>query len=104
MTYTKEEKRYKKWIESRPCCVCESPPPSDACHVSTKGSGGKIFENLLPMDRKHHQEQHARPWVDWIEKYHIGPWTKALDYQREYDELEKSREKRRKVIRREEKK
>ena len=43
-----------------PCCVptCHATPPSDPCHVRSRGAGGKDRANVFPACRRHHREQH----------------------------------------------
>jgi len=42
-----------------PCCVCEAPAPSDPAHVRSRGAGGRDRENVVPLCREHHVEQHS---------------------------------------------
>lgn len=57
-------------VRASRCCVCSAPPPSDASHVKTQGSGGPDEEwNLMPFCRKHHIEQHAIGWIKFLEKH-----------------------------------
>lgn len=41
-----------------PCCICFAPPPSDPAHVRSRGAGGRDRENVVPLCRSHHCEQH----------------------------------------------
>jgi hypothetical protein len=90
---TSEEKKYKKWITTLPCVVCQSPGVehdtgeilNNPCHIVSRGAGGKIFGNLLPMCQSHHQEQHRLLWGEWAAKYQIGPFTKGIELQKEYE-------------------
>lgn len=60
-------------IRSMECSVCGAPPPSDAHHMKTKGSGGgDTLENLVSLCRKHHQEIHTlgrKTW--WIKRAQV---------------------------------
>jgi hypothetical protein len=47
-------------IRKMACLVC-GKKPSDACHIRTKKASGIDEEfNLMPLCRKHHQEQHRK--------------------------------------------
>jgi len=42
-------------IRKLPCICCGSPPPSEAHHIKTRGSGGKDdFFNLIPLCKLDH--------------------------------------------------
>lgn len=43
-----------------PCCVCNKRPPSDPAHVVSRGAGGRDLGNIVPLCRRHHNEQGAR--------------------------------------------
>ena len=48
----------KEAVRSQPCLVCRRRP-SDPAHIQTKGAGGSdTAENLMPLCRMHHSEQH----------------------------------------------
>ncbi|GAF84320.1 unnamed protein product [marine sediment metagenome] len=54
-----------------PCVVCDCAPPSDPCHITSKGAGGgDAEENLISMCREHHQEQHGKGWIWMCEQYY----------------------------------
>lgn len=80
-----------QWIRRLPCVICRrlsSDPhliftaaygsymggPSDAAHVKTRGSGGDDIGNLIPLCRRHHQEQH-RIGVRSFEDRHLVDLT-----------------------------
>jgi len=68
----------KARIRKLSCIVCGKNPPSDCCHIKTKGSGGPDSEwNLIPQCRKHHLEQGSKGWAWMIE--HYEPLRKHLD-------------------------
>lgn len=53
----------------KPCLVC-SRTPTDVAHIKTKGSGGTLHpENVMPLCREHHTEQHKIGIVTFIKKY-----------------------------------
>lgn len=55
----KEDKKLLEMIGQMPCCVCGYPPPSDAHHIRSRGSGGPdTAYNVMPMCRKHHSQYH----------------------------------------------
>lgn len=55
-------------VKQRRCLVCGGY--SDPCHVRSRGAGGDdVVDNLLPLCRSHHTEQHKRGWVGFCEKY-----------------------------------
>jgi len=46
-------------VRSMPCICCKATP-SDPHHLTTRGAGGcDVYENLMPLCRKHHTEIHA---------------------------------------------
>lgn len=57
-------------FRGKPCLVCGNP--SDPAHIKTRGSGGNDSpENILPLCRRHHTEQHAVGFVRFIEKHPV---------------------------------
>jgi hypothetical protein len=51
------------------CLVCYRCP-SDPCHIKSVGAGGDDTEdNLIPLCREHHIEQHKIGWVTFVKKY-----------------------------------
>ena len=56
-----------------PCCVpgCKAMPPGDPCHVRSRGSGGKDWANVVPMCRRHHDEQGAMGISSFESRYQI---------------------------------
>lgn len=58
-----------EFTKKRPCIVC-SLSPCDPCHIRSVGSGGGDDpENIVPMCRQHHTEQHKIGWIRFLEKY-----------------------------------
>ncbi len=61
-------------IRAMPCCICNAPPPSEACHLRMGLAGGmaqKPPDDLtVPMCSYHHREQHemgeAIFWRMWL--------------------------------------
>jgi len=49
---------YTRWIHRQPCCIC-GRGPVDAAHVRTRGASGGEYDNLVPLCRHHHIEQHT---------------------------------------------
>lgn len=64
--------RYRRFVSSLPCCLCQSPDASDPHHYQREGAGvmgGKVGdENVIPLCHTHHQmlHQYGRlKWQDW---------------------------------------
>lgn len=58
-----------KSYKLKPCVICDSTP-SDPCHIKSVGSGGNdLTNNLLPMCRSHHIEQHKVGMIKMMDKY-----------------------------------
>ncbi|MFI5342858.1 MAG: putative HNHc nuclease [Chlamydiales bacterium] len=56
-------------FHDRRCKAC-GRPGSDACHIKSKGSGGDdVWNNVIPLCRKHHCEQHSIGWRKFCSKY-----------------------------------
>lgn len=53
-----------------PCCVC-GRTPSQACHVRTRGAGGKDAGNVVPACATHHGQMSAPGWgIKTFQKRH----------------------------------
>lgn len=53
-----ENKSLRSEFHSKKCLVCQREG-SDPAHIKTVGSGGHDAENnIIPLCREHHQEQH----------------------------------------------
>jgi|WetSurMetagenome_2_1015567.scaffolds.fasta_scaffold147530_4 hypothetical protein len=69
----KKQKRIKdqealQKIRNKRCVLCGHP--SDPAHIRSRGAGGDdIEENLLPLCRRHHQEQHFCGMVSFVRRY-----------------------------------
>lgn len=58
-------------IKKRNCIICGSSP-CDPCHLKTVGSGGDdTEENVVPMCRRHHSEQHNLGIKSFYDKYFL---------------------------------
>lgn len=53
-----------------PCCACGAPPPSDPAHVRSRGAGGKDAD-VVPLCRKHHDEQHQHGIQTFQERHGV---------------------------------
>ena len=66
-----KDKELRRLIRGRPCLVCGASP-SDAAHLKTVGSGGgDTVDNLIPLCRVHHVEQHAIGIDTFLSKYSL---------------------------------
>lgn len=61
----KEDKEYRAWLRTLPCCICAKPPPNEACHVrfnedgtDAPATGYKPYLKAVPMDFGCHKLQH----------------------------------------------
>lgn len=62
-----------KEIRSNPCLVCGQQ--AETAHIKSRGAGGSdIPENLLPLCRRHHSEQHQIGFVRFSRKYSRVAW------------------------------
>lgn len=48
-----------QWIREQPCCITASDPPSDPCHVRTWAASRQHWNNVVPMNRRLHNQQHV---------------------------------------------
>lgn len=56
-------------FHNKRCLVC-GVPSCDPAHIKTKGSGGRDEENnLMPLCREHHSQQHLIGISTFSEKY-----------------------------------
>src|SRR5688500_1174103 len=64
------------------CSVC-GRRPADPAHIKSRGAGGPdLKENVIPLCRQHHSEQHQRGWIRFIQKYfHIRLKLEALGWE-----------------------
>ena len=71
---------YKAWIKTWPCflwALRECDGPIDPAHVQSRGAGGYDRKNLVPLCRKHHDEQEHGTGSFQI-KYRVDLTTVAL--------------------------
>lgn len=84
---TKYEREYCEWIRLGPCIVCEvgnwdmdkGEWRNTVSHLKTKGSGGEIFNNVVPMCIPCH-----RAWEDGQKKSKFKYLIKAKDFTQAY--------------------
>lgn len=86
----KQEKKYCTWLRKFPCVTCRGGDwdrekgefHNTVSHIKTKGSGGEIFNNTVPMCFFHH-----RKWEDSIKSDKDNMLRLAQEYyQRWLDE------------------
>lgn len=73
-----ENKEYKEYIKTRPCCVTgmmiinqdTGKTESDPHHTTSKGAGGSDL-SCIPLLHELHQEGHKIGWHTFQEKYNI---------------------------------
>lgn len=68
---SKRDPELIKKIRNLNCFICSHPPPSDAAHITTRRLCGDEPNNLLPLCRAHHQEQHRIGIITFKKKYHL---------------------------------
>ena len=59
------------WIRGQPCLVPKCGLPGEPCHVRTKRNHGDP-ENVVPLCRWHHREQHERGVKDFSYRYGLN--------------------------------
>ena len=83
-----DDKAYRDWIKTLPCCVTGTPAPSDPSHLRSvkHGSGMGLKTNdrtCIPMSREVHDEyeQHTGRFNGWSqEKREVWHLRKASEY------------------------
>ena len=61
-------------VKAMSCQVC-GKRPVDPCHIKSFGSGGPDSpENIIPLCRKHHTEQHSKGWVTFVRRNQAIAW------------------------------
>lgn len=58
-------------MRQRKCEACGRPPPSDACHITTKRLRGDEMNNLMSLCRGDHQLQHLIGLKTFVEKFNL---------------------------------
>lgn len=71
------------YLNALPCLVC-GRGPSDAAHVKSRGSGGGYRDNLVPLCREHHTEQHQIGIDTFQMKYNIDMKREARRIDADY--------------------
>lgn len=57
-------------IRTLPCAVCLGPPPNDAHHLKTVGSGGPDEDwNVIPLCREHHAAWHGLTRTSFFKRW-----------------------------------
>lgn len=55
-----QDRAFLDSLKVQPCAAC-GLGPCDPAHIKTRGSGGgDTWDNVLPLCREHHTEQHKR--------------------------------------------
>lgn len=88
------DRDYRAWIRKQ---VCAIPATSTwlpdwslravihACHVQSRGAGGRDYGNLVPMCATHHAEQHTIGQRSFERKHGVNLKNLAAYYQGIYD-------------------
>jgi len=64
-------------VRKEKCCVGYCTCKAEAAHVKTRGSGGDdVPENLMPLCKWHHAEQHIIGWQSFKTRH---PEVKTFD-------------------------
>jgi hypothetical protein len=84
----RENPKHLAFVRERSCIICGSSP-CDPAHI--KFADARVLKPLsinvgmkaddrfvLPLCRRHHEEQHAMPERAWWHSYHIDPILLAL--------------------------
>jgi hypothetical protein len=67
----RKDRKTRMAVKAEPCIVCGAKG-CDPCHIKTFGASQSDHpDNLLPMCRKHHAEQHRLMWGRFIEKHPV---------------------------------
>lgn len=65
-----KDKKLLKAVREKGCLICGRI--SDTAHIKSRGSGGHdSVDNLLPLCRDHHREQHSKGWNYFVQKYEV---------------------------------
>lgn len=88
------DRAYRAWIRKQ---VCAIPATSTwlpdwslravihACHVRSRGAGGRDYGNLVPMCATHHQEQHSIGQRSFEKRHGVNLKALAAYYQGLYE-------------------
>lgn len=72
------------YLNAMPCMVC-GRVPCDAAHVKSRGAGGGYRDNLVPLCREHHTEQHQIGIETFQNKYQIDMEREARRVDADYN-------------------
>lgn len=62
-------------------CLSCGRKPCDAAHIRSRGAGGDdVFDNIIPLCRTHHVEQHKIGWVKFLKKYELESIFSAMGW------------------------
>ena len=83
-----ENKPYREWIASLPCCITGSSHRGDvvAAHVKGKGIGGPDYANTVPLCHRHHiEELHQHGPETFARTFGVDLAALALEYAALYE-------------------
>lgn len=82
---TTQERAFAAWVRQQPCAIRMQHSHHDICthrseaaHVKTRGARGGWFNNLVPLCRIAHAEQHAMGVKSFQAKYHYAMEAHAI--------------------------
>ena len=81
-----KDEAYRDRVRNRCCLICGASPPSDAAHVRSWGAGHGDEDNLVPLCRTHHSEQHTEGIETFQRKHDIDLEAEAERIGNEYRE------------------
>ena len=62
-------------------CLSCGRKPCDAAHIRSRGAGGDdVFDNMIPLCRTHHVEQHKIGWVTFINRHNLVEVFSAMGW------------------------
>jgi len=73
---------YRRWIREQPCLICGAP--AEPAHVKSRGAGGADLDNIVPLCRRHHQEQHQSGIRSFATRYGVDLSQCAAAYGEAY--------------------
>lgn len=67
----KQDEDLLNQIRAKPCAVC-GRRPVDPAHIKSRGSGGPdTVDNVVPLCRQHHSEQHQKGFAWMMRNYSL---------------------------------